>query len=157
MIQSICRHIATLASTLPLKLGTLSLALTTVLLASCQNDGEIGTLYGQWQLAEVQQGTATITEPAEVYFAFQNNVIFGRINTDDHYADCIQGVWTNTGDSLLLSFYIDDNNASIVSNYLTQRYLMNGNPRDLRFGLECLNDRRMILTQGEKRWTFRRF
>lgn len=139
------------------RIATLTIALPLMLLTSCQNDGEIGTLYGQWQLTTAQLETTTITQPTQAYFAFQNNVIFGRVITDDHYADFIQGVWVNTGDSLLLSFYTDDNNADIVTNYLTHRYLMTDDPRNLRFGLQCLDNDRLTLTQGNNRWTFRRF
>lgn len=126
------------------------------LLTSCQTNGNIGDLYGQWQLTDVQLPDSHI-QTQDAFFAFQNNVIFCRMLTDAHYAGHFQGVWRQEGDSLLLSFYTHESQKEITQKYLMLYYYMYGDPNDLRFGIQRLDEERMILTQGDCCWSFRKF
>lgn len=133
---------------------------TLLLLTSavaCQNDGDIGELYGQWQLTEVRSPQGT-TKHTTCFFAFQSDVIFGRILTDHHYADTMEGVWKHTGDSLLLTFYVNDGNRETLERYLLHDFGMEGDPADQRFGIGRLDGSQMILHRnGDTFWTFRKF
>lgn len=136
-------------------------------MTSCQENGNIGDFYGQWQLQEIQtpEGNNTYNKS---FLAFQTNVVFARILTDAHYADAVEGVWQQMGDSIRLSFYTgnslhttdlqDETARENVIRYLEKDFGMEGEPENLRFAIEQLDGNRLILSRDKKYfWHFRKF
>ena len=130
---------------------------TIALLSGCQNNGEIGDLYGQWQLTQINTPD-TLASPQHLFLAFQSQVFFARITgTDAHYSGTLKGSWRQSGDSLFLSFYSSEGQLASDAWYVQHHFGFGGDPADLRFGLQ-LSPRSMILTQEEaSHWTFRKY
>ena len=129
----------------------------TLLDTSCQNDAYIGDFYGQWQLTELSTAD-TVAYPRNLFFAFQSNVIQAIITgTDAHFSSTIKGTWEQKGDSLFISFYSEPELLDANRQYLKVFFVMDGEPNDLRFGLQ-LSSQTLTLTQGNSsQWHFRKY
>lgn len=126
-------------------------------LSSCQNDGDIGDLYGQWQLTDITTAD-TLVSPRDLYIAFQSQVFFAYITgTDAHYSGKLKGTWQQQNDSLYLSFYSTEEQIETDTWYIQHHFCFDGNPKDLRFGLR-LSSSSMVLTNGKQsQWKFRKY
>lgn len=124
---------------------------------SCHNEEYIGELFGQWQITEIHTSQKK-DSPRNLFLAFQSNVIFARIaGTDAHYTSIIKGTWTQTNDSLFISFYSTEELKEIDRAYVNELFAMGGDPENLRFGMK-LTDKSMILTQGNDNiWKLRKY
>jgi len=72
------------------------------LLASCtQNDGRIGSIFGKWQLREIQIGDNNVACD-HVFYSFQSNIVQLRRLHSDYGVEWFTGFFTHTDDELLL-------------------------------------------------------
>jgi hypothetical protein len=138
-------------------LPTLGLLALTALTA-CTNDGDIGDLYGQWQLTEYSVRDTCYT-PTQSFLSFQSQTVQARVVYSDlHTAANLTGNYQQPGDSLLLQFYVlSDNIEELTVDALSQKYYGFATPRDLRFHLDLLNKNHLRLSAGGDYWIFRKY
>lgn len=138
-------------------LSFLALCLLTVV--SCQENGEIGDLYGQWQLTSIEQDQHT-THPDQLYLAFQNDCVFARITgTDHHFTYQLTGGFLHTGNILLLNLFIDDETegADVMHSYISNMFCFPEPHSDIRLQIEQLDDKNLVLSQGNTIWRLRSY
>lgn len=123
-------------------------------LAACTNDGDLGDLYGKWQLV----GT-------ESYLNFEGRICQLQIaSSDRHELTSVWGGFRYTADSLFISVATADYAAGttgvdgLTSPQLLQQFFGFTLPADNRLRLQySLSPDRLILTQGDSQWTFRHY
>ncbi len=138
-------------------LPTLGLLALTALTA-CTNDGDIGDLYGQWQLTAYSVHD-TLHTSTQSFLSFQNATVQARVvYTDLHAAANLTGNFRHTTDSLFLQFYVlSDNVEELTADTLAHRYFGFPSPSDLRFGVDLLNDNHLRLSAEGDYWVFRKY
>ena len=92
----------------------LSAILSFMMLQACQNNGDIGSLFGSWRIDSYRINDEIITEfeigdmniPVDhVIFSFQNNIVNVETVLDNylnHYSQF--GTWSKDGDIFILDF-----------------------------------------------------
>lgn len=107
-------------------IAALMAVIVMLLTAACQNNGDIGDLYGTWRVdrytadGEVVHGYADQT-----VFSFQSSVICIVHLTDDYGSnDRNYGTWSEDGATLTLNFtHSDDENAPGTGVYRAPEWL----------------------------------
>ena len=128
-------------------------------LTACQNDADIGALYGQWQLDRIERADTTAT-PTDLFLAFQSNVVFARFSgTDAHFSEVRQGTFVHDADVLRLSFFSTEDGTPLTTDaYLNSRFLFSADLSDLRFTVTSLSASSMTLQGSDGgRWHFSKF
>ena len=111
------------------------------MLVSCQEEGEAGDLFGQWQ----QEGYGTR------YVSFSGSVVWLKSTTDGS----IFGNFQHRGDSLFLQFYSVEGlpaDTTLVEDIFGFRPL-----NDIRLKIDCLDDDMLVLSQEGRDWRFRKY
>lgn len=111
------------------------------MLVSCQEGGEAGDLFGQWQ----QEGYGTR------YVSFSGSVVWLKSTTDGS----IFGNFQHRGDSLFLQFYSVEGlpaDTTLVEDIFGFRSL-----NDIRLKIDCLDDDMLVLSQEGRDWRFRKY
>lgn len=123
---------------------------------SCTNDGDIGELYGNWQIKEISK-TDTVSTPSHLFLSFQSNVVYARVIVEDaHYGWELHGKFTHTGDSLIMTYFPMDNVGEILRQYIEGEFLFD-NYKNIRLRVDYLSDSHMRLSQEDSHWTLRKF
>ena len=142
-----------------LSIFNLQMPLVVMLLytASCtHNDGDIGDLYGRWQLTEMHVGDS-VARPNDIFFSFQSSVVFtSYCHYDIHEAQDFRGIYRREADSMLISYYTDTTYADKVQEFMTTR-LGIADYTDVRLRVVALDDDRLRLSNDGIDWTFRHF
>lgn len=128
-------------------------------LTACTNDGDIGDLYGQWQLTSVQASDSSLYTPTNCFLSFQNRTVQTRIvYPEAHIAANVTGNYQHVGDSLLMQFYlVNDDFENLTADSLIVRYLRFTTPQNMRFRIDNLDRKKLILRSGETTWSFRNY
>lgn len=133
------------------------LAATALLAAACtHNDGDIGDLYGRWQLTEMQVADSTAT-PRDLFFSFQSSVIFVLASDyDRHEANDFAGNYIHTGDSLIIEMVPRYGSSEPLQEFMAARWGMPEHD-NIRLRVEALDKKVMRLSREEDYWLFRKF
>lgn len=126
---------------------------------SCQENGDIGELYGQWQLVSFQHNSE-VQHPVNAFLAFQNDCVFARITgTDYHFTYQLTGGFIHEGKMLRLSFYIDENKegAEVIHQYMSTLFGFPLPHNDILFEIEQIDSSKLILINGDNQWHFRSY
>ena len=108
---------------------------------SCQEGGEAGDLFGQWQ----QEGYGTR------YVSFSGSVVWLKSTTDGS----IFGNFQHRGDSLFLQFYSVE---CLPADTTLVEDIFGFRPRnDIRLKIDCLDDDMLVLSQEGRDWRFRKY
>ncbi len=136
---------------------TLSVSLLiSYTLSSCTNDGDIGDLYGNWQIKEISK-IDTIATPSHLFLSFQSNVVYARVVDEEaHFGWELHGKFSHIGDSLMMTYFPMDNVGEILQQYIKDEFLFD-DYKNIRLRVDHLNDSHMILSQGNSRWTLHKF
>lgn len=135
------------------------LIVSFTLMTSCQENGHIGNIYGQWQITSIQKGTE-IKHPDQVFLAFQNDCIFARIiGTDYHFTYQIKGGFKHKGDHLYISFFIDNevDGSDVLHQYLSESFGFPLPHNDISFEIRQLDASKLILSNGTDIWQLRSY
>lgn len=125
-----------------------------VLCVSCTDNDNTGDLYGQWQLTTVKDNGIILSTPANLSLSFQGDIVFARVSDHQDYRyRNVPGVFYENNDSLILSFYIDDESSRSI---ITRMFLMEDEPADLRFALKKSSGK-IMLTKGNRCWQLRNY
>lgn len=125
-----------------------------VLCVSCTDNDDTGDLYGQWQLTTVKDNGIILSTPANLSLSFQGDIVFARVSDHQDYRyRNVPGVFSEKNDSLILSFYIDDESSRSI---ITRMFLMEDEPADLRFALKKSSGK-IMLTKGNRCWQLRNY
>lgn len=121
---------------------------------ACTNDGDIGDLYGKWQLTGTEQ-----------YLNFEGKICQMQIvKADSHEIASVWCGFSYTADSLHINVATADyvagttavdglNTTELLKVFF--RFELPENSK-LHFGYS-INDKQLILTQKENNWTFRHY
>lgn len=125
-----------------------------VLCVSCTDNDNTGDLYGQWQLTAIKDNGNILSTPDNLSLSFQGDIVFARVSDHQDYRyRNVPGVFYENNDSLILSFYIDDESSRSV---ITRMFLMEDEPTDLRFALKKTSDK-LLLSKGSRCWQLRSY
>lgn len=133
------------------------LAATALLATACtHNDGDIGDLYGRWQLTEMQVADSTAT-PRDLFFSFQSSVIFvSYSHYETHEASDYAGNYVHSGDSLLIEMVPRYGSSEPLQEFMSMRWGM-ADYDNIRLRVEALDKKVMRLSREEDYWLFRKF
>lgn len=100
------------------------LAITVAVLSGCtRNDGDIGPLFGLWQMSGREVKGVDATEPLppveELFWAFQSSVIEMKHVYGTSRYESIYGKWNLQGETLTLDF--PDTDQPILEEFLLPR------------------------------------
>ncbi len=125
---------------------------------ACTNDGDIGDLYGQWQLTEYSLDD-TRYRPSQSFLSFQSQTVQARVvYTNIHSAANLTGNYQHLGDSLLMQFYVlSDNTEQLTADALSLQYYGLATPDDVRLRVEHLDSKTLRLSSGKDYWNFRKY
>lgn len=115
--------------------------LLMLLFVSCQEGGEAGDLFGQWQ----QQGNSNR------YVSFSGSVVWLKSTTDGN----IFGNFQHRGDSLFIQFYSAEGlttDTTLVEDIFGFRPL-----NDIRLKIDRLDGDMLVLSQKGRGWSFRKY
>lgn len=140
------------------------LFLTVLVVPSCTNDGDIGDLYGQWQLRQYQRGDSVATFD-EAFMSFQNSVVQMQVsNSDAHRSFSIWGNFQHVGDSLFLDFTVtaivkgEMASPPSISDLLLQYFALPvDSTNSSRLRILRLDDGKLHLERGGEVWQYRKF
>lgn len=97
------------------------IVLVGLLCSGCQNNGNIGTMFGSWRLDEMTvNGDVGIgQEITNTVFSFQNNIVAVTSQYDDYMSNLeVYGTWLwYNEDTLMFSFQNYENPANNVAPY----------------------------------------
>ena len=129
---------------------------TWILSACTHNDGDIGDLYGRWQLTEMRVADSIAT-PNDLFFSFQSSVIFVSVcNYDLHEAIDYAGNFIHSGDSLCIGMVPRDSVGEGLRSFMSTRWGM-ADYDDVRLRIEALDRQQLLLSRSEDYWQFQRF
>ncbi|MDO4319647.1 MAG: lipocalin-like domain-containing protein [Bacteroidales bacterium] len=80
-------------------------------LAGCQNDGQIGFLFGTWRVDSYECDGRPVVQPEgqSTFFSFQGAVVCATVVSDSHGSHTREyGTWTDDGNRLTLNFTHSD-------------------------------------------------
>ena len=126
------------------------LAIIALLPACTQNNGNIGPLFGRWQLLEIALPDSSINPEGTLYLSFQNEVVlFQRLADDGHSTHTYFGTFVHTADSLLTNLSHDDH--TVLS------YFHITDTTTPAFAVKQLDRKRLILAAGDTTWIYRKY
>ncbi len=125
---------------------------------ACTNDGDIGDLYGNWQLRDCYVDD-TLTHPNRVFMKFQDLTVEAQVVYPAvHLTATAVGNYRHEGDSLHAEFlhFSDDYEGLTLQPFLS-KYFGFDSPESLHFKIEHLDRTELRLSRGEEYWNFRSF
>ena len=117
------------------------IALSLLLLVSCQEGGEAGDLLGQWRLADSDTK----------YVSFSGSLTLFRSITEGE----VYGKFQHEGDSLFIqcfSIYGSPQDTAIVENSFGFQPF-----GDIRLKIDALTNDKIVLSKGQRQWRFRKY
>ncbi len=123
--------------------------ITLLVCTNCtKNNGDIGDFFGLWRLESLTKGDSTLLRNENLYIGFQSSVITLRIVDEE----------TNLCTEAYGSFIIEDNDSininvrnGNINNY--KAFMFDTNPFETKFSI---NNKELILTLGDKIWSFKK-
>lgn len=125
------------------------------LFVSCQNDGYIGNLYGQWRLDSSCVDGVT-KENENLYLSFQGQVVMARsVNDKSHSTNDVAGGFIQKDDSLFMVFY--QPNSYTTPHHLIEQKFRFEDSGNVRLYILSLSDSKMCLSSGNDKWLFSKY
>lgn len=124
---------------------------------SCDTGSEIGDRFGRWQITTIQTPDSIAT-PCDLFMDFQSDVHVAHVLfEDEHRTLALHGLARQEGDSLYITYMPMDGVGATMRDYLSRRFLIEDDYRDVRFHIQQLDGSQMILTKGNHRWELRAY
>ncbi len=125
------------------------------LFAACQNEGDIGSLYGQWLLRNSYvNGENKLFD--NIYFSFQGKVVWVKsVNADNHTYNDVFGNFQHVGDSLLINFVQKSEQTTTTS--LIEERCGFVDADNVRLIIKNLDSSELILSDGDNYWKYEKF
>lgn len=126
-----------------------------LLFPACQNEGNIGDLYGQWALKK-SSVNGVIKDHDQIYFSFQGKVVWAKnVNASNHTYDDVFGNFCQKGDSILINFVQKGDILTPAS--LIEEICGFSDAANVRLLIKNLNSSELILLDGDSYWCFDKF
>ena len=117
------------------------IALSLLLLVSCQEAGEAGDLFGQWRLADSDTKYVSFSGSLTLFRSISEGEVYGKFQ--------------HVGDSLFiqcLSIYgVPSDTAIVEKSFGFQPF------GDIRLRIEALSNDKIVLSKGQRQWKFRKY
>ena len=117
------------------------IALSLLLLVSCQEGGEAGDLLGQWRLADSDTKYVSFSGSLTLFRSISEGEVYGKFQ--------------HVGDSLFiqcLSIYgVPSDTAIVEKSFGFQPF------GDIRLRIEALSNDKIVLSKGQRQWKFRKY
>ncbi len=125
------------------------------LLTACQNEGDIGSLYGQWKLTNSHvNGENKLFD--NIYFSFQGKVVWVKsVNADNHTYNDVFGNFQHVGDSLLINF-VQKSELTTTASLIEERCGF-ADADNVRVLIRNLDSSELILLDGDNYWNFEKY
>lgn len=128
----------------------ISIIASFILFGCTQNNGNIGNLFGQWQLKEIITQESSINPEGRLFIAFQNNIIlFKEISHETHGYTIITGNYKQNDN--ILSVNLFEGNPDVLNCFLIT------NKKDPVFFIKELDRNLLIIVQDGKEWIYRKY
>lgn len=119
------------------------------LLSACtHNDGDIGKLFGKWQLKEIRSEKESQAYHT-IFYNFQNAIVWLQYLESDHVVKTAHGYFLHQQDNLHLQMTDLSDTADI--------HLFALPDMTVTFGIKKLTKKEMILTWDEKEWILKKY
>lgn len=126
-----------------------------MLFPSCQNEGNIGDLYGQWSLKNACLDNAT-KEYSNLFLSFQGKVVWAkRVNYGSHTYGDVVGSFEHRGDSLIMSF-IQQNEYTSPESLIEEEFGFS-DCENVRLLVKKLDSNSLVLMNDNDYWSFVKF
>lgn len=127
----------------------------TMLLPSCQNEGDIGDFYGQWSL-KTSTIDKNIKEYDNLFLSFQGKVVWAkRVNYGSHTYGDVVGRFEHRGDSLIMSF-VQQNEYTSPESLIEEEFGFK-DCENVRLLIKSIDASSLVLACGEDLWCFKKF
>lgn len=124
---------------------------------SCDTGSDIGDRFGRWQITTIQTPDSIAT-PRDLFMDFQADVHVAHVLfEDEHRTLALHGLARQEGDSLYITYMPMDGVGATMRDYLSRRFLIEDDYRDVRFHIQQPDGSQMILTKGNRRWELRAY
>ena len=117
------------------------MALSFLLLASCQEGGEAGDLLGQWRLVDSDTKYVSFSGSLTLFRSITEGEVYGKVQHE--------------GDSLFIqcfSIYGSTQDTAIVENSFGFQPF-----GDIRLKIDALSNDKIVLSKGQRQWRFRKY
>ena len=117
------------------------MALSFLLLASCQECGEAGDLLGQWRLVDSDTKYVSVSGSLTLFRSITEGEVYGKFQHE--------------GDSLFIqcfSIYGSPQDTAIVENSFGFQPF-----GDIRLKIDALSNDKIVLSKGQRQWRFRKY
>ena len=125
-----------------------------VSLSCTKNDGDIGHLFGKWQLKSYTENENTITFDS-LFMSFQGNVMDIRKLDPKTMFKPNYGLYENSG--YYLFFYLSETDNSIDEFYLDLYKEFHFDSNKELVAIEKLSKKKMTLEKRGRKWYFEKF
>lgn len=126
-----------------------------LLFPSCQNEGNIGDLYGQWVLKKSSVNGVT-KDHDQIYFSFQGRVVWAkRVDITEHLYGDVFGSFVHKGDSLIMTFFQQNEYTSPES--LIEEECRFDDVENIRLKIITLNGNTMSVVSRDDFWHFEKY
>lgn len=126
-----------------------------MLFPSCQNEGDIGDLYGQWSLKNACIDNVT-KEYCNLFLSFQGKVVWAkRVNYGSHTYGDVVGSFEHRGDSLIMSF-IQQNEYTSPESLIEEEFGFS-DCENVRLLVKTLDSNSLVLMNDNDYWSFVKF
>lgn len=125
------------------------------LLTSCQENGDISQLYGQWALkTSVINGENM--EHDNLYFSFQGQVVWAKsVSTVNHTFNDVFGSFSHVGDSIVMNF-VQKSELTTPQSLIEEKFGFS-DADNVRVRIKKMDSRELVLSEGENIWVFEKF
>lgn len=122
---------------------------------ACQNEGNIGDLYGQWSLKKASVDSK-VSEHDNLFFSFQGKVVWAkRVNYGSHTYGDVVGRFENRGDSLIMHFVQQNEYTSPAS--LIEGDFGFKDFENVRLLIRNIDASTLVLVSGSDYWEFKKY
>ncbi len=102
------------------------IVIIALFLASCQNNGNIGDLFGTWRVDEYTvDGVIQTNKVKQTTFSFQSGVVYVAVLLNEYQQHIARyGTWVDNGDTFILNFtHFDDSTPQGTDIYAVPEWL----------------------------------
>lgn len=129
--------------------------LSFFLLSACQNEGDIGYLYGQWSLKSSYINGEN-KKYDNIYFSFQGKVVWVKsVNATYHTYNDVFGNFDHVGDSILFSFV--QKSESTTTTFLIKEKCGFSDADNVRLLIKNIDSSELILIDRDNYWYFEKY
>lgn len=121
----------------------------------------LGDIQGKWQLTQIEvheEGRDSIASPSDLFLNVMPTVAVAQISLpDEHRSIELHSLLSVDEDSVYFQFLPMDSDGETTRGLLTNRFLFPSGYQDVRLQISYLDKKKLVLSDNNHRWTFRKY